>query len=93
MYFKLLETFVLHVLFSRDEYNVRSKNFNPVKVVIMLLLVGNVFFSAYLYGKLAESYTVIETFCPILAREIDKGLTKEQLFQKLKQKTDKFCHY
>lgn len=93
IYFKLLETFVLRVLFGKDEYNLRSKNFNPVKVLIISLLLLNVPFTGYLYAKLSDSYELIHRFCPLLIIEIERGSSKEELFEKLLKKTEKYCHH
>lgn len=93
IYFKILETFILKVLFSKDEYNLRSKNFNPVKVLIIALLLVNVVFTIYLYSKLSDSYEIINKFCPLLIEQIEKGSTKEELIEKIAQKTEKFCHH
>ena len=39
MYFKILELFILKTLFNKGEYNITSKEFNPIKFFIILLLV------------------------------------------------------
>ena len=64
MYFKILEAFLLKTLFSRNEYNITSKDFNPLKIVIVCVLLANVFFSGYLLIKIVRIYKVIQTSCP-----------------------------
>lgn len=72
MYFKLLETFVLKILFSKDEYNITSKNFNPVRFFAITVLVLNVFFTFYLLSRLNHVYVTLETTCPNAIEEIVK---------------------
>ena len=64
MYFKLLEVFILKTLFNRGEYNITSKEFNPIKFFIILLLVANVFFTAYLMVRLNKVHDIIQKTCP-----------------------------
>lgn len=72
MYFKLLETFVLKILFSKDEYNITSKNFNPIRFFVISLLVLNVFFTAYLLTRLNRVYVKVEAVCPAAIEEMIK---------------------
>ena len=64
MYFKILEVFVLKILFSKDEYNVTSKNFNPIRFFVISVLVLNVFFTVYLLTRINHVYQKVEMFCP-----------------------------
>lgn len=73
MYFKLLELFVLKVLFNKDEYKPTSKNFNPLRFVMITLLLANVPFTIYILTKLNRIYVQIETVCPLaIENAIDK---------------------
>jgi hypothetical protein len=64
MYFKLLEIFILRTLFSRGEYNITSKNFNPIKFFTILILIGNVFFTVYLITKILDLHDKLTAECP-----------------------------
>ncbi len=64
IYFKILEQFLLKILFTKDEYNISSKNFNPIRFFTILLLVSNVFFTVYLLSKISNIYSVVEAKCP-----------------------------
>ena len=85
MYFKLLETFVLKILFARDEYNISSKNFNPVRLVLISLLVLNVPFSVYLLNKIEVLYTAIEKEYPGAIKDLHEKRVKEKLVEKAKK--------
>lgn len=63
-YLKLLETFVLGVLMDKTEYNFFHKNFRPVKLLVILLLTGNVAFTVYLLAKFNRVHEVIVAQCP-----------------------------
>lgn len=63
-YLKLLETFVLGVLMDKNEYNFFHKNFRPIKLLVILLLSGNVMFTIYLLGKFNRVHEVIVAHCP-----------------------------
>ena len=65
-YLKLLETFVLSVLMDKTEYNFFHKNFRPVKLIIILALVGNVVFTGYLLTKFNRVHAIIMTNCPAI---------------------------
>lgn len=64
MYFKLLEMFILRTIFNKDEYIFTSKNFNPIKFFIVLILFSNIFFTIYLLNQLHELYNIIQKTCP-----------------------------
>lgn len=64
MYFKLLELLILKVMFNKDEYNFKSKSFNPIKVVTTLILIANLGFTIYLFNKLFTIYIIMEKQCP-----------------------------
>jgi len=69
MYLKLLETFVLKVLFRKDEYNITSKHFNPIRFFTIMILVLNVFFTIYLVAKLNTIYERVSLICPAALKE------------------------
>lgn len=66
MYFRLLETFLLKIIFSKDEYNIASKSFNPVKFVVIMLLVLNVPFTIFLVMKFHKFFLMVQKMCPQL---------------------------
>jgi len=66
MYFRLLEIFILRTLFAKDEYNFTSKAFNPIKLFIILILVGNLIFTIYLLNRLHTIHHIIYERCPEL---------------------------
>ena len=65
-YFKILEAFLLRTLFSQGEYNVESKNFNPLKVVVVFFLLTNVGFTVYLLNRVGHIYELVKTSCPAI---------------------------
>lgn len=65
-YLKLLETFVLTVLMDKNEYNFFHKDFRPIKLLIILALSANVFFTFYLVSKLSRVHDVIAQHCPAI---------------------------
>lgn len=68
-YIKILEVFVLNILFSKNEYNVFHKNFKPVKVLVILFLVGNLFFSIYLINVIMKINSNVHEICPDVFKE------------------------
>lgn len=70
MYFKLLETFVLKILFSKDEYKISSKHFNPIRFFVIMMLVLNVPFTIYLLSRLNHVYVTVEATCPLVIEKI-----------------------
>lgn len=63
-YLKVFLNFILIILFHKDEYNFKSKNFNPIRVLFIMFLVictGGFF---YLIVKMVHIYQVISTACP-----------------------------
>lgn len=63
-FFTALKYFVSAVLIDKGEYNFRSKKFNPVKVMINFILIGNLWFTGFLLTKLYHIQQVIEVNCP-----------------------------
>lgn len=62
----LLEIFILKLLFNKDEYNIKSKHFNPLKIVIIFILVSFSTFGVYLTYKFIKMADQIEKKCPAL---------------------------
>lgn len=77
-YLKLLEVFVLSVLMDKTEYNFTHKNFKPVKLVMIILLMTNVIFTGYLMVVLNRTYNVIEKECPVVFDKITQKEIKEK---------------
>lgn len=84
MYFKILEVFILKTLFHKGEYNINSKDFNPIKFFTILLLVANVFFTIYLMTQFSKVHDIIKSTCPQILTE-----KKEPVKEELKKVTDK----
>ena len=59
-----LQAFIASVLFKKDDYNFSKKTFNPVKVLINMLILGNVWFTGYLIVTLYHVQRVVESSCP-----------------------------
>ncbi len=72
LYLKLLETFILRVLFTKDEYNFKSKNFSPLKVTMIafLLFCTSGFF--VMIHQTSHAYSVIESTCPGTIEKLTK---------------------
>lgn len=82
MYFKILEIFILKTLFNTGEYNITSKNFNPIKFIIILFLVSNVFFTIFLLIRLNDIHEHLEKTCPaVLSDSVKKVQSKEELIK------------
>lgn len=63
-YFKILEIFILGVLMDKEEYNIFSKSFKPIKVVMVTFLWLNVLVTIFLVRTLFNVRAKIETDCP-----------------------------
>lgn len=79
VYFRLLETFVLKILFSKDEYKISSKHFNPIRFFVIMVLVLNVPFTVYLLSRLNHVYVTVERMCPNVIEEITKKKTTQEV--------------
>ena len=64
MYLKILERFLTTILFSKDEYNIKSKNFNPLRLVVTCILVFNLGISVYLMSQMVKVYDKVQATCP-----------------------------
>lgn len=58
-----LQAFIVSVLFKDDEYNFKKKTFNPIKVMISLFVIGNIWFTGYLVVTLQHLHSVFESKC------------------------------
>ena len=59
-----LQAFIATVLFKKDDYNFTKKTFNPIKVLINALILGNIWFTGYLVVTLQRVQKVVESNCP-----------------------------
>ena len=59
-----LQAFIGSVLFKKEDYNFTKKTFNPVKVIINTLIIGNIWFTGYLIVTLQHVQKVVEEKCP-----------------------------
>jgi hypothetical protein len=78
IYIKLLEAFLLCSLFGKDEYNFKSKAFNPIKVFTILVLAINLIFTVVLVVKTNKVYTIVEKQCPNVLIELENGKKEEK---------------
>ena len=69
LFFSILEAFVLKTIFNKDEYNFSSKNFNPVKLVVMAVLILNTIILIFFFYKMSNMYTIIEKECPAVLKK------------------------
>lgn len=72
IYLRLLEKFLTTILFSKNEYNINSKDFNPLRFLVTCFLVFNVGFSVYLMSHMVKVYDKVNAMCPIVIAEIEK---------------------
>jgi uncharacterized protein YacL len=74
-YFTALQIFITSILFNKSEFNFKSKNFNPVKIVIIIALLINLWFTLYLLNTLNRVHNKIEQVCPqIFIKEQENNL-------------------
>lgn len=59
-----LQAFIVSVLFKKDDYNFNKKTFNPVKILVNALILGNIWFTGYLIVTLQHVLKVVESSCP-----------------------------
>lgn len=69
-YLKILEKFLTSVLLSKDEYNIRSKHFNPVRLIVTIGLVLNVGVTVVLLGGYVTIYDELQVRCPAVISEL-----------------------
>lgn len=77
-YFKILEVFVLSVLFQKDELNFRHKNFKPLRVLFLMVVALNFVFTGFLIKKLYTAHEAIRDSCPYLYGEVAKSQKQEE---------------
>lgn len=65
-YFKILEVFIFGILMDKNEYNIFSRSFKPLKVTVIIALWLNVVFSIYEFRALVNVRAKIEANCPDL---------------------------
>lgn len=63
-YFKILKVFIFGILLEKEEYNIFSKKFKPLKVLVIFFLWLNVIFSIYLFKTLVSVRALIDKECP-----------------------------
>jgi len=71
-YFKLLEIFLLKLLFKKDEYKINNKNFNPIKVIIITILLLISLIGIKSLVNLNKLYKLVEKECPKIIEKITK---------------------
>lgn len=62
LYF-LIETFLLRVFFKKEEYDIKSKEFNVFKILLFTVMVTLSSASIYFIYKLIHLYNYINTNC------------------------------
>lgn len=82
-FFKVLEIFVLRVLFSKEEYDINSKKFNPLKIISIIVLTLFPIITIYLHSKLSNAYVLITAVCPDITKDINKGKTRIEIIENL----------
>ena len=75
-YIKILEVFLLKTLFSKSEYDIRSKHFSPLKLVVVGFLIVCTIGFFVLFHQVSKAYHVIETQCPGIVDIIQKSKQK-----------------
>lgn len=84
-----LQAFIASVLFKKDDCNFTKKTFNPVKVIVNMLVIGNIWFTGYLIVTLNHVQEVVESNCPAViktAPDIFLRLPEESKHTKAKEK-------
>lgn len=70
IYLKFLEKFLVSVLLSKEEYNINSKHFNPVRLIVVIFLVSNLGFSVYLITEIIHIHDEISVSCPAVLEKV-----------------------
>ena len=71
IFVKLLVKFLFSLLFNKGEYEVSNKNFNPVRVLLIPLIIA---YAVWVTIRLVEYRTVIEINCKTCVQLLDKDL-------------------
>lgn len=74
IFVKLLMKFLFSLLFNKGEYEVSNKNFNPVRVLIIPLIIV---YSVWVTIRLVEYRTVIEINCQSCVEILDRRLNEK----------------
>lgn len=69
VFIKLLLKFLIGLLWNNDEYHLNSKNFNPVRLVVITLIIV---YSVAVTVRLMEYRRVIEEHCKVCVIEVDE---------------------
>lgn len=65
-YIAALQMFIVTVLSDKGDFNFKSKKFNPLKVLINCILIGNIWFTAYLLNTIHRIQQAMEVSCPAI---------------------------
>ena len=68
IFVKLLMKFLFSLLFNKGEYEVSNKNFNPVRVLLIPLIIV---YAVWVTIRLVEYRTVIEVNCKTCVHILD----------------------
>ena len=71
-FFIVLLRFIKSTFFREDDFNFKSKNFNPIRTILIILLTINFFFTLFLFSKINKLMLLIEKDCPALYEKIIK---------------------
>lgn len=71
-FFIALLKFIKSTFFREDDFNFKSKNFNPIRTILIILLIINFFFTLFLFSKINKLILLIEKDCPTLYEKIIK---------------------
>lgn len=71
-FFMILLKFIKGTFFREDDFNFKSKHFNPFRTILIILLIINFFFTLFLFGKINKLILVINKDCPSLYEKIIK---------------------
>ena len=63
-YFTALHIFITSVLFKNTDLNYKSKLFNPVKAIVFVAIVTNIWLTIYLFSILVKVRNKILLVCP-----------------------------
>ena len=69
IFVKLLMKFLFSLLFNKGEYEVSNKNFNPVRVLLIPLIIC---YAVWVTIRLVEYRSVIEVNCKTCIEILDK---------------------
>ncbi len=74
IFVKLLMKFLFSLLFNEGECEVSNKNFNPVRVLIIPLIIV---YSVWVTIRLVEYRTVIDIHCQSCVEILDRRLSEK----------------